>query len=126
MKPKSLLTVLTLLVTASLLLAACSASGPDDPQFPTGKFVDASDQYVGYTFKDGKTWQYFTYGEIGAEGTFKVKGSQWINNGDEECPFPATYEWSFDGTNLTFKLVGEDQCDPRRESTDGKTFVLTN
>jgi len=108
-----------------LMLTACSAPASDNPKFPTGKFMDTSNQYVGYIFKEDNTWQYLDYGSIGAEGTYKVKGNQWINEGDEDCPFPGTYEWSFDGTNLKFKLVGEDKCDPRREATDGQTFVLT-
>ena len=70
------------------------------------------------------SWAYLDTGTIGAEGTYKVKDNLWIEQGTEECPFTGTYEWSFDGTNLSFKLVGEDACDPRKAATDGVTYVL--
>ncbi len=124
MKTRNILyLVLAGLVLSMLVLSACGASS-DAGKFPTGKFVSASDSHVGYYFNEDKTWSYFTYGEVGAEGKYTVKGNQWTEKGTEECPFPGTYEWTFDGTSLSFKLVGEDQCDPRREATDGQTFTL--
>jgi hypothetical protein len=125
MNHKRLLFVLVGMVLVILSLAACNSAASDAPKFPTGKFISADDKYLGYYFNEDKTWTYFYYGEYGAEGTYSVKGNQWIEKGTEECPFPGTYEWTFDGANLTFKLVGEDQCDPRREATDGVTFILT-
>jgi hypothetical protein len=106
-------------------LAACAGSSREDSGFPSGKFVLPNDQFTGYQFNADGTWTYFAFGEIGAEGKYSVKGNQWTEQGTEECPFVGTYEWSYDGSNLTFKLVGEDQCDPRREATDGVTFVLS-
>lgn len=112
------------LVLFALVLAGCGSSSSDKAKFPTGKFVSVSNPLEGYYFNADNTWSYFTFGEIGAEGKYSVKGNQWTEKGTEECPFPATYEWTFDGTNLSFKLVGEDKCDPRRVSTDGQTFEL--
>lgn len=112
------------MVFVALVLVACGSSSSTTADFPTGKFVSVSNKFEGYYFNEDNTWSYFTYGEIGAEGEYSVKGNQWTEKGTEECPFSATYEWSFDGTNLTFKLVGEDKCEPRRVSTDGQTFVL--
>lgn len=122
---KKLLSLLYVLLLVSLTLTACSTASSAVSAFPTGKFVDAKNEYVGYYFNGDMTWSYFTYGETGAQGKYEVKGDQWIEKGTDECPFPGTYQWSFDGTKLTLKLVGEDKCDPRREATDGQTFVLT-
>ena len=107
----SLVIGLTLL---SLLLSACAGASSGASGFPTGKFVDSGNDLQGYYFNADKTWSYFYYGETGAEGKYSVKGNQWTEEGTDDCPFPGTYEWSFDGTNLSFKLVGEDKCDPRR------------
>lgn len=123
MNNKRTLFLFSSLILASLLLTSCGASSVA-AGFPTGKFVSTSDSHVGYYFNEDKTWSYFTYGEIGAEGKYSVKGNQWTEKGTEECPFAGTYEWTFDGSNLSFKLVGEDQCDPRRDATDGQTFTL--
>ena len=120
-----ILTITVVMMLASLILTACGSSSPSDVGFPTGKFVDAENDLVGYYFNDDMTWAYFSYGAIGAEGKYQLKDNQWIETGTADCSFPGTYEWTFDGTNLKFTLVGEDKCDPRRESTDGKTFVLT-
>ena len=62
----------------------------------------------------------------GAEGTYKIDGNLWIEQGTEECPFPGTYEWTFDGSRLSFKLVGDDACDPRRQNTDGMVYTLVD
>lgn len=107
-----------------LVLAACSGTSSDGPAFPTGRFISEQSKHVGYQFNEDQSWIYLYYGEHGAEGTYKVEGNLWIEQGTEDCPFPGTYEWAFDGTNLTFKLVGEDACEPRREATAGQTFTL--
>jgi hypothetical protein len=107
-----------------IILSACTSAANDAPTFPTGRFVTKSSQFEGYLFNEDMTWAYLVDGSIAAEGKYSVKGNQWIEQGTAECPFPGTYEWTFDGTNLSFKVVDEDECDPRRESTDGKTFLL--
>jgi hypothetical protein len=113
------------MLLATLIVSACSSSSSAEAEFPTGKFMSTVNKYQGYEFKQGNTWAYLSGAGIGAQGTYSVEGNQWVNYGDAECPFPGTYEWTFDGTNLTFKLVGEDACEARKAATDGKTFVIT-
>jgi hypothetical protein len=125
MKFHKLLLILTaVLLLSSFLLSACGGTSAEQPKFPTGKFVTPDSKFTGYLFNEDKTWTFLYQGSIGAEGKYSVKGNLWTEEGTEECPFPATYEWSFDGTKLSFKLVGEDKCDPRRVNTDGRTFIL--
>ena len=112
------------LVLASIFITACGSASASGPQFPTGKFTLKTDQDIYYAFNGNKTWSYHYYGEIGAQGKYSIKGNLYTEKGTDECRFPGTYEWTFDGSNLTFKLVGEDKCDPRREATDGMTYVL--
>ena len=94
--------------------------------FPSGTFVDALEKNSIYKFHSGMTWQYLFSGEVDAQGTYRVVGNRWTENGTDECPFLGTYEWEFDGSRMTFKLVGEDPCSPGRESTDGHTHILQN
>jgi hypothetical protein len=121
-KSYSFIAVLLMMV---VVLSACSTGSSEKSAFPTGKFMSVTSKFNGYVFNEDKTWAYLDVGMIGAEGTYSVKGSQWIENGTDDCPFPGTYEWTFDGSNLSFSLVGEDACEPRRAATDGQTFVLT-
>jgi hypothetical protein len=111
------------LVLVVLLLTACGG-GADSADFPTGKFVLPDNEFAGYQFNADGSWSYFFAGTTEAGGKYAVKGDQWIEQGTDECPFPGTYSWTFNGTQLTFKLVGEDECQPRRDSTDGQTFIL--
>lgn len=125
MKNHKLYSIFIGLFLIALTIAGCNAGSSAKSDFPTGKFMSASNQYVGYVFNQDNTWTYLDWGEIGAQGTYSVKGNQWIEEGTEECPYPGTYNWSFDGTNLAFKLVDEDKCEPRRQATDGQIFVIT-
>jgi len=122
---KNIILMVIGLVLSSLVLAACGAGSPSDFGFPTGKFVWEGSDLQGIYLNEDKTWSAFYYGESVDEGTFKVTEDLYTQETSQVCPSPATYEWSFDGTNLKFKLRGEDTCDIRRESFDGQTFILT-
>lgn len=104
-----------------------TVGGPASSKFPSGTFVDAQNKLSGYVFNEDFTWKYFTLGtgSTAASGTYSVDGNHWVEagGGGDNCQ-PATYKWSFDGTNLAFKLVGEDSCSARKASLDGHTFVL--
>ena len=121
---KKILFIVIGLVLAVFVLSACSGASADELAFPTGRFNSQQSEHIAYEFNEDRTWVFLYYGEHGAEGTYKVDGNLWIEQGTEECPFPGTYEWTFDGSRLSFKLVGEDACDPRRQNTDGKQYTL--
>jgi len=114
------------LVFASLILSACGSATSADSNFPTGKFLLTDSEYEGvYWNKDG-TWSAFAFGQNIAEGKYHVKGDKYTEETSPDgCPTEATYKYSFDGTNLKFELVGEDNCQNRRESLDGITYVLS-
>ncbi len=94
--------------------------------FPTGTFTDAKDKLRGYIFNPDMTWEYFTLGTgtISASSTYSLEGHLWTDQGIVgQCP-AGTYEWDFDGSNLSFNAVGVDDCPDRKASLDGHTFVL--
>jgi hypothetical protein len=121
MNNKKLILLGIVRVLAALFFAACSSGS----KFPTGTFVSASDENREYVFNEDMTWAYKIGGLMSAKGTYKVDGNLWTEQGGPECPTKGTYQWSFDGKNLTFKLDGVDTCAPRKEATDGQTFVLS-
>lgn len=104
------------------LVPATSTQPP--PQFPTGKFISVENPNNVYRFEEDNTWSYYIGGLMGAKGTFRVEGDQWIEEGTSECPFSGTYQWTFEGETLTFSLIGNDNCTPRKEATDGQKFSL--
>lgn len=97
--------------------------------FPVGKFVDPEDSFAGFYYYDDGTWAFFEAGSIVVEGTYGVDGNRITITvtGDDTpgCDVPAVYDWSFDGTNLIHSLAGEDNCAPRKATTDGSTWVLS-
>jgi hypothetical protein len=122
-----------------MVLAACNATGnqagsatnQESPaaQFPTGKFTAPDDQYSGFYYYDDGTSAYFQDGSILVEGTYTIDGDILTDTvgglaaEEEGCGDPATYRWSYDGTNLKFALVGTDNCPGRNSTMDGSTWV---
>jgi len=129
---------LFLLVMVLLLagLAACSPAAPPEPavtnapasNFPVGKFIDQDDRFRGFYFNEDSTWIAIDAGEHVAKGTYSVNGDLYIEEtNDQDCPAPMSYQYSFDGTNLTFQLTEAskaDTCQPRIQGFNGKTYVL--
>ena len=62
-------------------------------------------------------------------GTYHVSGNQftweWVSTcKDTEYRNPTIYNWTRNNDgSLTFQLVGEDECDIRKEVFDNKTYV---
>ena len=149
MKNKHLFFLMIGLILVSLALTACGPAEPTlaptivlspTPQpteaptepaasFPTGKFVAIDNEEAGYEFNADGTWRAFNSIYTIGRGTYSVKGDLYIEEtNSENCgTSPMSFKYSFDGTNLKFELIGEsmnDDCDGRKMSFDGKTYVL--
>lgn len=103
---------LILLTLVAILLAGCgpSAAKPTTTpaalgDFPIGNYTN---QGWGWEFKpDGS---YKVQGPFANEsGTFTVTGNQMTIHGDSCGDIIGTYNWTYDGTTLTFEGVN-DQC----------------
>ena len=112
------------LISLILMLSLAACSGAKSSKFPTGRFVNANDSSREVEYNTDNTWTYYMGGLMSAKGSYKIDNNLYIDQGTTECPFTGTYTWTFDGKNLSFKLSGEDNCAPRKEATDGQTFVL--
>ena len=128
MKSKKLLLLVVGLVLGSMLLTACGKSTSAKPNFPTGKFELSTDEFRGIEFKDDGTWAAIDIGEIIAQGTYSVKGDQYIEkSNDQDCPAPMSYQYTFDGTYLKFKLTDQsmkDTCQNRMNGFNNTTYIL--
>ena len=121
---KSFRTIVLSMLVLSIILSACNASSVKNASFPSGKFVSSSDSNLVYEFNEDNTWAYYIGGLMGAKGTYRIEGNKWVEEGTKECNFEGVYTWTYDGKNLSFVLDGTDSCSPRKEATDGMTFVL--
>ena len=104
---------------------------PTEPvaSFPTGKFVALDNEEAGYEFNADGTWRAFNSIYTIGRGTYSVKRDLYIEEtNSENCgTSPMSFKYSFDGTNMKFELTEEsmnDDCDGRKMSFDGKTYVL--
>lgn len=114
-----------LLAVLSLILSACG--GVSKSAFPTGKFVDSTNEQGGMIFNEDGTWEAYNGIYTLAKGTYSATDTTYTEEtSNSDCP-KMTLAYIFDGTNLTFSYVGdpsEDPCDGRRAGFDNKTYVL--
>ena len=98
-----------------------------EKKFPTGVLVHETRSNLTIQFNDDGRYVVRVNDLVDATGTYTIRGNQYT----EDTDYPpcknartATYTWAFDGRNLTFQLVGEDDCTVRRRSLDGVTWVV--
>jgi len=123
----STFTFLALTLTI-LLLSACGSAAPASSttnksnSFPTGEFKAVNTVFADkIKFLEDGTYAAHFPGESwenAYQGTYAITGDQLVfNDPDTECAGQlGTYNWSFDGTTLTLKVI-EDTCTalPRAE-----------
>lgn len=116
--------ILFVLVVLSLVLSAC---GGGKSAFPTGKFVDSTNDQVGFIFNEDGTWEAYNGIYTLAKGTYSATETTYTEEtSNSDCP-KMTVNYMFDGTTLIFNYIGapsEDPCDGRRAGFDGGTYVL--
>jgi hypothetical protein len=100
-----------------------------DLPFPTGKFINTSDNYHGVTFNAHGTFRAFAGEETLATGTYSVDGDTFKHESDNcGCP-PLSLKYTWDGTNLTFHYIGDRADDPcgsgRGNAYDNVTYTLS-
>ena len=124
------ITVVVFLLITTLVFTACvSSNGVKSTlmvKFPTGKFVHETVKTWIFQFNEDGTWLYYfdsTLPEV--EGTYSIDGNLYTETSvnDPDCPFPATYKWTYDGLKLIFTLVGEEKCGPRKGAYDGQAYI---
>ena len=118
------------------LLAGCTTGAAEIPtpsvggtEFPTGKFVNEEVNWA-LEFDEDGTWRgcLATGGACGS-GKYATSGDLWTEMTHDfharygSPEIPATYYWTYDGKNLTFRLWGKDMIPSRQEALDGITYT---
>jgi len=141
-KMKTKLLVFGLLLF-SLILSACtlvpstpaaepaSEPKPSEGNFPTGKFIKSGEKDYGLQFNADGTFSVFR-GEITyVTGTYKVDGDVFTETSNTGgCDTNVSFNYKFDGTNLTFSYVGDPSadtnCDGRHADFNNVTYTLVD
>jgi hypothetical protein len=110
------------------LLAACGSTSSGEAGFPTGKFLKSGTVNHGLVFNEDGTFSVFDGSLTIVHGTYSVDGDIYTDeSNDQNCPV-MSFKYTFDGTNLTFKYVGnpaDDPCDGRRTDFNNVTYTLS-
>jgi major membrane immunogen (membrane-anchored lipoprotein) len=111
----------------SLVLAACGSSGSG---FPTGKFIKAGTTEYGLAFNKDGTFSVFEGDVTYVKGTYKAEGNVFTEtSNDGGCKTNISFNYTFDGKNLTFKYVGDPaedaDCTGRNADFNNVTYTLT-
>lgn len=125
MKSKFFLAGLLLL---SLMLAACGGSG--NSGFPTGKLLKESSSNSGLIFNEDGTFSVLAGGATVITGTYSVDGNVFTETSNTGgCETNVSFNYTFDGTNLTFTYVGDPEddadCTGRYADFNNVTYTLS-
>lgn len=122
---KSKTFVLVDLVVLAFVLAAC---GSGQSAFPTGTFAKQGAENYTLEIKEDGTYAVKNQGMVMARATYSVDGNVFTetsNNGG--CDTNVQFNYTFDGSNLTFAYVGnpeDDACEGRRADFNNVTWTL--
>jgi hypothetical protein len=127
---KNMLLLVAGLMLAALILSACGSGSSSASNFPTGKFTLPGRDMEGLYFDKDGSWYAFSYGMHPAEGTYSVKGDVYTEETNNAgCSAPMKFNYTFDGTNLTFKYVDDpardSDCAGRYAAFNNVTYVLS-
>lgn len=117
--------IFMLVALLAMVLAAC---GGGQSGFPTGTFAKQGTENYTIDFNEDGTYVVRNQGMVMARATYTVDGkvfTETSNNG--ACDTNVQFNYTFDGSNLTFTYVGnpeDDACEGRRADFDNVTWVL--
>ena len=115
-------------VLFSLILSACGSAGKAN--FPTGKFIKSGETDYGMKFNADGTFSVFQGETAYVTGTYKVKGDVFTEtSNDGGCDTNVSFNYTFDGSKLTFSYVGDPKadvaCDGRNADFNNVTYTLS-
>ncbi len=112
----------------AMILAACGGSSQSG--FPTGKFIKEGTEEYGLQFNNDGTFTVFNGETVFVNGTYTVEGNVFTETGnDGGCEPNVAFNYTFDGTKLTFTYVGNPEddanCPGRYADFNNVTYTLT-
>jgi hypothetical protein len=119
--------LLPLVLVLVFVLAACGSSAGSE--FPTGKFVKQGTEDYALEINEDGTYVVKNQGMVLARATYSVESNVFTetsNNGG--CDTNVAFNYTFDGSNLTFTYVGNPEddkaCAGRYADFNNVTYVL--
>jgi major membrane immunogen (membrane-anchored lipoprotein) len=110
----------------SLILAACGSSSPST--FPSGNFIKSGTTDYGLVFNKDGTFSPFSGDTTFVTGTYSVDGNIFTEtSNDGGCKTNVSFNYIFDGMNLTFNYVGDpaNDADCSGRNTDFNNVIYT-
>ncbi|MBL8062439.1 MAG: hypothetical protein JNK32_05430 [Anaerolineales bacterium] len=98
--------------------------------FPSGRFIKSGRTDYGLLFGADKTFTVFQGDRAQIHATFTVEGNVFTEtSNDGACETNVSFNYVFDGTNLTFSYVGnsddDKDCGGRYDDFNNVTYVFT-
>jgi hypothetical protein len=112
----------------SVVLAACGAEPAGEANFPTGKFVRSDNENRVFIFNEDGTLLVLEGSTTLVRATYSVDGNVFTEtSNDGGCETNVDFNYTFDGTNLTFNYVGDPDddldCGGRRADFNNVTYI---
>lgn len=106
-----------------------TAPKPAEANFPTGKFIKSGETDYGLKFNADGTFSVFQGENTYVTGTYKVDGDVFTEtSNDGGCDTNVSFNYTFDGSNLTFKYAGDpakdEGCTGRHADFNNVTYSL--
>jgi major membrane immunogen (membrane-anchored lipoprotein) len=125
---KNVLLLVVVIFAASLVLSACGSTGKSD--FPTGKFIKSGETDYGLKFNADGTFEVFQGEVTYVTSTYKVDGNVLTEtSNDGGCETNVSFNYTFDGSKLTFSYVGDAakdaSCTGRYADFNNVTYTLS-
>ncbi len=128
------------LVLLSLILSACASESPTSAveptavpkpsggSFPTGTFIKSGETNYGLKVKADGTFLVFQGDMVYVTGTYKADNGVFTETSNTGgCDTNVSFNYKFDGTNLTFSYVGDPSadthCDGRHADFNNVTYT---
>jgi uncharacterized lipoprotein YehR (DUF1307 family) len=127
MKHNKWFTLLAVALVLSLTLTACGGSKASS--FPTGRFIQSGSQEYGMTFNADGTFSVGNSATVFVTGTYKADNKVFTETSNSGgCKTNVSFNYAFDGTNLTFTYVGNPEddadCTGRYADFNNVTYTL--
>lgn len=102
----------------------------EEANFPAGKFIKSGTTNYGLLFNADGTFSVFDGSRIFINGTYSVDGDVFTEESNSGgCVSPMKFNYTFDGTNLTFSYAGnpenDNACGGRKTDFNNVNYILT-
>ncbi|MBL8100156.1 MAG: hypothetical protein JNK81_13310 [Anaerolineales bacterium] len=140
MKQNKFLIMVVALMLFSVIASACGSTAPVEavapteeisvPSFPTGRFIQEGSREYGITFNADGTFSVGNITNTFITGTYTADDKTFTETSNTGgCKTNISFNYTFDGTNLTFTYVGNPEddasCNGRYADFNNVTYTLS-